>query len=105
MSGKKFSDAEVEWAARCLHEAACKAAPDWEAFISSWEVRSWRAATAARARHALEHGYTTPPKPVREQVAKLFRDTWSVPMLGDAWLAVADALLARFDVTPKGGNP
>jgi hypothetical protein len=91
VSGKKFSDAEVEWAARCLGECT---------HTSCWLLDV--------ARRALEGGYVPPPPPVpiREQVLDTIAGT--IPLgagyrsIPDAWwYRVADALLAAFDVAPK----
>jgi len=87
------TDAEVEWAAKCLHKAGKgDTLPPY--YLKGW----W----GNIARHAINHGYVPPPRPrsVREEIANWLCDRWNdrskVNM--DYAMEFAGEILARFDV-------
>lgn len=87
-----YTDEQVEWAARCLYETG----PDY---------KFPRLCTAlVVARIALAGGYVPPPRPVpvrQQMIAVLQAYPYLYGATQIALGAVSDALLAKFDITPK----
>ena len=106
MSEHEHTDEQVEWAAECLFTEYVSAAyrgvtlPKWVTCESAA-----RAGSLHQARRALDHGYVPPPKPmtVREELVDVMSK--SAPNVifhgGRHTDVIADAILARFDVTRK----
>jgi len=97
MSGREFTQSQIEWAAECLCGIVWGGEGDGELILDPCDL--------AAGRHALEHGYVPPPRPmpVREEMIEAMRvcshsDGW---ILAPTAAGFADAILSRFVVTRK----